>query len=162
VSYLQALAVPALALLGVAIAALQMRIANDKLQHDIFEKLYDRRLAVYEATRKLLIDIFHDVASDSQIISYKIITVDASFIFEDELQKYLKETCDRVAKWNHAKNSALRALPGDERDIYLNLMNEQLSWIIYQGEEISGFTARFLPYLKYKPIKRPWLMRWLF
>jgi hypothetical protein len=57
VSYLQALPVPlvaaAIALFGAWVAACQMWIAREKLRIDAFDRQYNRRVAVYEATRTL-------------------------------------------------------------------------------------------------------------
>ena len=50
ISYMQALAVPFIAALGVWIALQQMRVARSKLRHD----LWDKRFGVYEATVQLI------------------------------------------------------------------------------------------------------------
>lgn len=51
---MQAFALFVVALVGVWISARQMVIATNRLQMDKFGKLYARRVAVYEATRKIL------------------------------------------------------------------------------------------------------------
>ena len=70
VSYMQALAVPIIAIVvtavGTWVAARQMLIAHDKLQHDAFDRQYDRRVAVYEGTRKFLASGFHGNISEDE------------------------------------------------------------------------------------------------
>jgi hypothetical protein len=58
VSYLQALSTPAIAIAGVTIAWGQLRLAHNRFQYD----LYERRLRVFEAAKKLLIVIFQEGA----------------------------------------------------------------------------------------------------
>lgn len=164
VPYLQALAVPILAVVvaafGVWVAARQMLIAHDKLRHDAFEKLYDRRVAVYEATRKFLRDVFFGDISDDEIRSYGLKTLDAQFLFDDDLCKYLKDVCFHVTAWSNAKSSAGCEPHSDEHSESNRIMREHLDWIIQQGDEQTGFTGRFVPFLKYRPIHRPWFLRW--
>ena len=100
VSILQALAVPVFALVGALIAWQQMAIARRKLQHDVFYRQYDRRVAVYEATRKFLGDVFHRNISDDDIRVYGLCTLDAQFLFDEEmyniLPKFVSELRDGV------------------------------------------------------------------
>jgi hypothetical protein len=164
VSYSQALTVPILAVIvamfGAWIAARQMLTAHKKLQHDVFEKHYDRQVAVYEATRKFLADVFYGNISEDEIRAYGLKTLDARFLFDDNLHKYLKEVSSRVTVWNRAKSSVEHEPPGDERDEFMRQKEECLNWIRQQGDEQTGFTVRFMPFLKYKPIKHPWWLRW--
>lgn len=161
VSYLQALAVPILAVVvagfGAWIAARQMLIAYDKLQHDAFDKLYDRRVAVYEATRKFMADVFVGNISDDEIRAYGLKTLDARFLFDDSLHAYLRQVCFQITAWHHAKSSEQSQPPGDEKEAYNKMKHEHLAWITQQGDE---FTQRFMPYLKFTPVKQPWFLRW--
>jgi hypothetical protein len=79
VSYLQALAVPVFAALGVWIAARQMLIANDKLRLDSFDRQYERRFAVYEVTRGILEQVFRRNISEADMRSYGLRALDAQF-----------------------------------------------------------------------------------
>jgi hypothetical protein len=65
VAYANALAVPILvvvvSLMGTWIAARQMFIAQERLGYDEFYRQYDKRFAIYDATRKFLARVFEDV-----------------------------------------------------------------------------------------------------
>jgi hypothetical protein len=136
VSYLQALAVPMIAAVGAWIAAQQMWIARVKLRHDIFYRQYERRLAVYEATRKFLADVFLEQISEDEIRVYGLCTLDAQFLFDENLYGYLKEIRDRVAAWNDAKSHTENEQGGEEKAAFETIRNESLNWIIQQGDEL--------------------------
>jgi hypothetical protein len=160
VSYLQALAVPILALVGAWIAAQQMLIAHDKLRHDAFEKLYDRRVAVYEATRAILADVFRGNISEEKIHAYGLRTLDAQFLFDEVSCKYLKKVRDHVAALSMAETSIEHeASPSDTKTEWERIRAEHLDWIRQQGDGQTDFTKWFMPFLKYKPVKRPWFLR---
>lgn len=94
-----------IALLGAGIAACQMWIAREKLRLDAFDRVYDRRVAIYEATRKFLGDVFDDTGiSEEKIRAYGFFTLDAEFLFDDDMNNYLREILSHVAIWYHAKN----------------------------------------------------------
>jgi hypothetical protein len=69
VSYVQALAVPVIlaviAGFGALIAASQMWIARERLRLDAFDRLYNRRVVIYEATRTFLGAVFNDTISEA-------------------------------------------------------------------------------------------------
>ena len=158
VSYVQALAVPIIAIVvavfGTWVAAQQMQIARDKLQHDAFGWQYDRRVAVYEATRKFLGAGFRGDISEDEIRSYGLYTLDAQFLFDDQMYKYLREICTRVTAWRSAALSAERTRPGGERTEFERMRTENLHWIIQQGDEYTGFAVKFRPFLVFKRAKR--------
>jgi GMP synthase-like glutamine amidotransferase len=164
VSYLQALAVPLLgaiiALLGAWIAARQMLIAHEKLQIDAFDRQYERRVAVYEATRQFLADVFHGNISNDAIQAYGLRTLDAKFLFDDNLFKYLREVLQHVTGWHSATHSMRNLRPGAEQDAYNEIASAHLKWIIEQGDEVTGFDTRFTPFLLHRQARRPWLLRW--
>jgi hypothetical protein len=160
VSYAQALTVPIIAILGVWIAARQMVIAHDKFELDAFDRQYEKRVAVYEATRKFLASVFHGSISDDDIRVYGLCTLDAQFLFDEKLYSYLKEIRQRVGAWTHAKCSIEQLPPGDERNEYERIKKEYLNWIIQQGDETTGFATRFVPFLVHMPAKRAWWLRW--
>jgi hypothetical protein len=163
VSYLQALAVPlvaaAIALFGAWVAACQMWIAREKLRIDAFDRQYNRRVAVYEATRTLLADIFHKPVSEDMIRDFGWKTLDAQFLFNKQMYKFLSEVRNRVAIYANAEAHVLREPPGAEQDEYKKIYRQQLDWITEQGEQ--SFAERFEPFLVYKPSRRPWYLRFL-
>ncbi len=146
VSILQALAVPVITVVSVLIAWQQMAIAHRKLQHDIFYRQYDRRVAVYEATRKLLGDVFNGNISDDDIRVYGLCTLDAQFLFNEEMYKYLAEIRQRVAVWSAAKSSIERRSSSEEKAEWEKIKKENLDWIMQQGDE--RFIVKFAPFLR--------------
>jgi hypothetical protein len=71
-----------IAVLGVWIAARQAVIADDRLRLDTFERQYERRIAVYEATRKILEDVGN--ISEDDIKKYGLMMLSAEFLFDDK------------------------------------------------------------------------------
>lgn len=170
VSYLQALAVPILALVvagfGAWISARQMLIAHDKLQLDAFNRQYERRIAVYEATRTILQSVFlHEIIPDNEIEAYGLHTLDAQFVFDGEMFKYLRDLRQRIVSYNLAKTKLAKledenCLSNDEKGGWEKIRNDNLQWVIEQGDEATGFATRFLPFLLYKQARRPSWLRW--
>jgi hypothetical protein len=166
VSYAQALAVPIfLALItgfGTLIAASQMWIAREKLRLDAFDRLYNRRVTIYEATRTFLAAVFHNNISEGDIEYYDLKTLDAQFLFDETLSNYLREVHSRVVQWRKANfkaEQAEQAHQGDERDAFRRISGEQLKWITEQGD--YRFPLRFGKFLVYRPAQHPWYLRWL-
>jgi hypothetical protein len=163
VSYTQALAVPiilvVIAAFGAWIAACQMWIARERLRLDAFDRLYNRRVAIYEATRTLLAAVFHGNISEADIRDYGLKTLDAQFLFDDNLHKFLSEVRNHVAGWSNANSRAKGERPGEEKSAYLRLGSEHLTWIREQGDQ--RLPLRFAPFLVYKSAKHPWYLRWL-
>jgi hypothetical protein len=164
ISYSQALAVPIIAVViaafGAWIAARQMVIADEKLKLDAFDRQYDRRVAVYEATRKVLEDVYQNNMSAEQIQVYGLCALDAKFLFDEDLYKYLTEIRHRVAAWNSAKPRPFDLGPDDRSDNRKRIESENLNWINQQGDEQTGFDVRFRPFLMHKQVKRSWWLRW--
>ena len=66
----------------------QVQIARVKLQHE----LYDRRFAVFDAARKLLLEVItNGDASPSALNAYTIGTTDAIFLLDEKITEYLGE-----------------------------------------------------------------------
>ncbi len=139
-----------------------MVIAQRKLEHDVFYRLFDMRFEVYKATREFLARGFRDERiPENEIRLYRLQTLEAKFLFhdkDDEMSKYLAEICQRVTAWQHAKFD-LEQLPGGERDAGLETIRDaNISWIIAQGDERTGFQTRFEKFLVPSNVTLP---RWL-
>jgi hypothetical protein len=156
----QILFVPFIALIGAWIAARQMLIAEEKLKFDIFDRRYEKRFAVYEATRSILASPFDRSTTDDRIKAYGFYTLDAKFLFDDEMFKYLRDVQHHVATWYDCFSRANKMLAGEERDQVEALERNSLKWIIEQGDNQSGLTVKFKPFLVHSPLPRPWLLRW--
>jgi hypothetical protein len=148
-----------IAVFGVWVAACQVWIAREKLRLDAFDRQYNRRVAVYEATRTLLASVFHGNISDADIRDYGLKTLDAQFLFDSNLHNFLTEVRNRGAAWRDADSAAEREQPGEQKSAYLNMRSEHLTWITEQGDQ--RFPARFERFLKYKPTNRPWYLWFL-
>lgn len=164
VSYVQALAVPLigliLALLGVWISARQMLTAKEKLSLDEFDRQYERRVTVYEATRKILGAVFHEKMTEADVKAYGLHVLDAQFLFDENLDKYLRELQQHISVLVESKSTLHESISNDDREAFQQIAHMQLEWIIKQGDGKTGFSTRFAPFLIYKQAKRPWLLRW--
>ena len=146
---------------GVWIAMAQMVIARDRFEIDAFDRQYVRRVAVYEATRKFLQCAFSGNLSEAEVRAYGLCTLDARFLFDEKMYKYLRELCWRVASWIEAKARVDDLPPGENRSAYEKLRTDHLDWIMKQGDEATGFATKFAPFLMYRRPERPWLFRFL-
>jgi hypothetical protein len=137
VQILQALAVPTIAVVGAWVAVQQMLITRAKLRHDLF----DRRFAVYQAARKLLVEIIQQgYPSREQVREYVINTADATFLLNDEIAKYLEKIRERASRLR-----AIHAMQQHEQqqdDMLFAWMTEQLP---------VGLTEKFKPLLTLEP-----------
>jgi hypothetical protein len=136
-------------------------IADEKLKIDAFDRQYNKRLAVYEATRAFLLSAFDKKnLSEAQIRAYDLCTLDAQFLFDDKLYQYLRELSRRVRMFNDS-NISIETLPdGETKNEYLRMRSENSNWILQQGDERTGFAVRFAPFLVLNLPKRPWWARW--
>jgi hypothetical protein len=158
-SGLNGLALALIAVIGAWLAGRQMVIAQQRLQHDTFYRLFDMRFDVYKATREFLAQGFRDEGiSEKDIQLFRLRTLEAKFLFDDELAKYLAEICQRVTIWQHSI-SKLAQLPHGQKDAGLEDMRvSNYNWIVAQGDELTGFDTRFKPFLALREVKLP---RWL-
>ena len=157
VAYANALAVPIIAIVDAWIAARQMFIADEKLRYDEFYRQYDKRFAIYEATRKFLARAFEDIdLSEDEVRVYGFCTLDARFLFDDHMANFLREVHRPVATWQEANWMASHASSTDKKSEYEKIRRETLNWIIAQGDEQRGFATKFAPFLVQREGKRPW------
>jgi hypothetical protein len=142
VQILQALATPAIAIVGAWVALQQMKIARIKLQHD----LYDRRYAVFQSVRSLMNQVISNkfVAAET-LNSFAIGTADAPFLFDDVLARYLREFRDHAAA-HQSINLVMEGMPaGDQKTAASNKAGEHLQWLL---EQIDVLTEKFRPFLQ--------------
>jgi hypothetical protein len=158
-SFIQATAVVVFAAIGAWIAARQMVIANDRLQMDRFDRLYAKRVAVYEATRKVLAKTFQGGVSEEELHEYGLIALDAQFLFDDEMYRYLREIRQRIAELNLIEGYVTDDKLSTPKE-YTNRKSEHSNWLIAQGDDSSGFAVKFRPFLVQEFAKRSWLLRW--
>jgi hypothetical protein len=140
--YLQALAVVAIAAIGAWLAWQQVQIARIKLQHD----LYDRRYRVFDATRKLVLNIcVNRTASEEDTSAFRLGTGDAAFLFDDDLAKYL-EQMSMNAFDIYLNHRVLKNTPmGEQRTKAVTDIRKHLVWF---DEQLDSITDKFKPFLK--------------
>ena len=158
--WLSALLVSVVAGAGALIAYGQWKIARDRLRYDEFYRQYERRFAVYEATRKILAQVFVGGLSENEIRVFVLSTLDAKFLFNDKMAKYLAQIGLQIHTWQDADSSADKSPDGDEKDEHKRIRAEALNWIRQQGDEATGFDTKFRPFLEVpQKIRRLWGLR---
>lgn len=144
-AYVTAFATPVVAVLGLWIAYRQWATARDKLRLDLFE----RRMAIYDAFRKILGRIGHQAwVSQDDIVQYLIDVSGAKWLFEQEVADYLE---NEVHENLTALLSCTMALSG-------NLSDEERAHRAQQeGNVLRRFSAQrargdqlFMPYLGFR------------
>ena len=127
------------------IAQQQAELAAIRLQHDLF----DRRFAVYVATRELIRTVVqHSHANEHQIFDFRVKTSDARFLLDDEISTYLEEFANKA--WDILMlESELNAL-NDPADREANICQQRTlkDWIRNQHQALAD---KFVPYLKLRP-----------
>lgn len=84
-----------IALIGAWVALQQMLIARTRLNHDLF----DRRFAVYNATRKYIIKMLRDKGgSQEDGEEWYAVAITAPFLFDTEISDFLKDVSDRGSR----------------------------------------------------------------
>ena len=134
---------------GVAayIARGQWRTNQDKLKLD----LYDRRLAVYEATMKFVLGLSGNAVVDAEgMRQYLVATRQAAFLFNDAcMPVYLKKLAAEARRLDMVITLAERAQTGhDLQEMHRTAPDtkwELLQWFVKQEKVIE---EKFAPYLR--------------
>jgi len=139
---LQTCALTAIPFIGAWLAWQQVKIARVKLQHDLFE----RRYRVFDATRKLLISVLvTGTASEEAHRAFALDTVDAVFLFDDDLARYLEET-GKHAVTLRSTNRKLELMPmGEQKTKSIDGMMEHQLWF---NDQLTSLVDTFKPFLK--------------
>jgi hydroxymethylpyrimidine pyrophosphatase-like HAD family hydrolase len=138
----QAVALFVISCLGSWIAYKQARIASAKLNLDLYEK----RFRVFEAARAFALHaITHHEIEQEALAAFGAGTVDAAFLFEDELGKYLAEFGRKVFGLRILSLRLNSATVQEERD---KLHNERVDYMLSVSSELDVLVERFKPYLK--------------
>jgi len=131
----------------VVIAALQWRIADNKLRLDLF----DRRYKVYDVTRKFLATILREANfTNSQLFEFYAGTSDAEFLFGADVTEHLEKIRKRAVHLQTAQR-IFEPLPvGDERSKHVQAAHDDLSWLT---DQITEITKTFAPYLGFANVR---------
>ena len=130
--------VPIIALLGIWIAARQMLIADAKLQLDSFDRQYERRVTVYEATRAILMRVYQNEISQADVRDYGLRVLDSTFLFDEDMAKYLRDLEDHIAVLLYAESQIMNTASEEENARYQTMAKEHLDWLTGQGNEGTG------------------------
>jgi hypothetical protein len=142
VTILSALLTPTIAIAGVMIAYLQRWTAEKKRKQDLF----DRRFAVFESARTLLQELqLHDSPSQEALRAYAIGNAGAEFLFDDDVDRYLKEIGERAGRLKFSGARAERMPDGGQRDRVLDDAADQGEWLLNQ---VPILQAKFKPFLQ--------------
>lgn len=108
---LTALSTPLLALLAGYIAWRQWKTSNEALKKDLF----DKRFAVYEATREFLGDIvLSRTVTPQQLGKFHKETLGARWLFNEQLAKELQGFYDRAVELANLESQIAVAQPADK------------------------------------------------
>lgn len=146
---LKGLATPAIALAGIVIAVAQLRLADIRLTHDLF----DRRYAIYAAARKFIQEICkrHTVTIEERA-SFYYASADAIFVLDEGLAAYLGELRAKAAM-----AAELHEMIGMNKASQSKI-EERTDLVNWFSTQIDTLTENFKPLLQYK---RPRWKRYL-
>ena len=139
---LAALLTPTIAILGSIIAYRQWRIAQNKLKFDLF----DRRFAVYDATRALLASIMTSgQAKQEEVYKFMAGTRTAKWLLNDDVAQYIDEVLWHKVVDLQTLQEELQGLPvGGERTRNVRAQSEIKKWLLDQFKVLDEKFAPFL------------------
>jgi len=142
IDYFQALLTPVVAILGIYIAWRQWRTAQNRLKLDFF----DRRWAVYEATRNLLGTVTRSgTATHENVRDFVVGTGPARWLFDDELADYLEKEIRQKAVNLMTLDDTLRQVTEPaERQHYVREKGKNSVGLVEQYEQIDRKFGAFL------------------
>ena len=123
----------------------QQKVNEEKLKLDLF----DKRFKVYEVTKYLFTQILQLGNIDSQKIrKFRLLTMDAIFLFDDEIHEYLQEEV-------HVKALEINNIVKKYKDLPVGtkrtkLRKEQTKIVNWFRAEYFELQNVFSPYLKFK------------
>ena len=126
------------------IARQQADLAEERVKLDKF----DRRFAVFDATRELIRIVMQQSHADQeQIFDFRMKTRDAIFLFDDYLSTYLKEFADKAWDIWLIEDEINATTSKAETARLLERQRTLKDWIRSQHEPLAD---RFSPYLRLK------------
>jgi hypothetical protein len=130
------------------IAALQWRVADNKLRLDLF----DRRYKVYDATRKFLSVIIREgTFTNPDLFEFNAGTSDAQFLFKPDVAEYLAEIRKRALHLRTTRQLLERPPASD--DELSRLAQAQEDDALWLGDQITAMTKTFAPYLGFANVR---------
>jgi hypothetical protein len=137
--YLQGLLTPVLALVAGYIAWRQWRTNDLKTKLDLF----DRRFRIYDRVREELRTILqHGGSMPEEWMSFYGDTIEADFIFREDIREYISEILKRTERLVSSK--ALMDRGGMDPQKWAQEHQEDKKWMT---DEVRQIRAKFKPYL---------------
>ena len=131
------------AFFGVWIASLQYRLAREKLKLDLFEKRYK----IFDATRKFFGKVMREgEVKTVDIVTFRIDTSDAMFLFGKDVNDYLEDVKERGFK----NLKAYARLNTEKHAGDSGLIEEafkEIDWMLAQPDKLANV---FGPYLRFR------------
>jgi hypothetical protein len=126
------------------VAYRQYALGRERFKLDLFEK----RFAVFAATRRLLSHVLHDAdVSLEQLFEYRAGVAEATFLFDSDITDYLKSIDEKALRLRTIMET-MKALPvGEARTKAAGEVSEATQWLTEQLPELKN---RFSPYLKFR------------
>lgn len=142
-TYLSALLVPIIAVLGIAIAYRQWRTAQNKLKLDLFEK----RFGVYDAACRFLASIMtRGKVLDGVTHQFIVGTREAKWLLNSDIAEYLNKQLYHKALQLQGLDAVLEGLPvGPERVANVKEQGELKDWMLQQYKVLDEM---FFPFLR--------------
>jgi hypothetical protein len=132
----------------VIIAALQWRVANNKLRLDLF----DRRYKVYDATRKFLAAICREGKfTDSERFEFEVGTSDAEFFFGADVVNHLAKIRKQALHLRTTQQLLQQPNTSDEElSRYADAQEQDFLWL---GDQLTEITKTFTAYLGFANVR---------
>lgn len=147
VPYLQPITTLFVGLLVGYVAWQQWRVAQRKLQLDLF----DRRYKVFDATRMFLRKISDSAECErSYLDEFNAGTSDAGFLFDQEVVDYLEVIRGRAIEMRKYKPQSTRLPEGDKRSRIEAKETNELEWFV---DQLTVMSSIFSPYLSFSHVK---------
>jgi len=147
----QGFLVPVIAVITVCILIQEARTRRDQYRLNLYEK----RFAVFNATRSFLQDILRkgNIVDESAEKFWQLSVTEASFLFEDDVVSLLKEMRQKCSEkltleqLLYPSDGSAGIPVGDER-VKVNTRNgELLAWFVAQTDKLA---ERFSKYLDFR------------
>lgn len=140
---LSALLTPTIAVLAAIIAYRQWRTAQNKLKFDLF----DRRLAVYDAARSMILSVMTSgKAQGEELQKFVIGTRPAKWVLNADIADYLDKDIWRKLTELQMVDTELAPLPvGDERAKNVHAQRDIKNWLMAQ---LTVLDEKFTPFLR--------------
>ena len=137
-----------IAILAVVIAWNQWNTAHDALRL----ALYERRFRVFDAHREFILAVISaGTLRDEFLWSLRAKTVDACFLFDEDIVKFLKATQDAAIAIKRHEGACDQYLPNSqERSSHTQAILELGIWF---DEELKKLPSKYSPYLKFSRLK---------